>query len=225
MLDICVEYGIESDISFNPVKSVAMQIGLREDVILPSLLLNKVVLQWVVRLKYLGVFITSGIKFTVDCSVNRTKFLGSVFGILQKCSYVSDEIKWNVVQHSCLPILLYGVDSVHLSRSQVYSLSVALNTAVRRCFRLSRCTSVRNILFFTGALPINMLLNERKILLLKDCMNCSGLLGICARIATNSDDFLHACFECDVHCDLSKGFIKSSFKRCLFEKLQSDGLV
>jgi hypothetical protein len=88
-------------------------------------------LQWVERLKYLGVWLISGKKFRIDAAVNCTKFLGSVLGILQKCGRISDEIKWQVVQHSCLSILLYGVDSVLLCPEQIRKLSVAYNNAVR----------------------------------------------------------------------------------------------
>jgi hypothetical protein len=29
---------------------------------------------------------------------------------MQKCGSISDDLKWNIIQHSCLPILLYGLD-------------------------------------------------------------------------------------------------------------------
>jgi hypothetical protein len=77
-----------------------MQIGLDEQTVLPQLLLAGAMLQWVLRLKYLGVWIVAGKHLKVD----QTKFLGSVFGLLQKCGSLSDEVKWNVLQHRCVPI-------------------------------------------------------------------------------------------------------------------------
>ena len=44
--------------------------------------------------------------------MNRTKFLGSVFDIMQKHSKVSEEILWNIISKCCLPILLCGIDSL-----------------------------------------------------------------------------------------------------------------
>jgi hypothetical protein len=75
-----------------------------------------------------------------------------VFGILQKCGNISDDVKWNIIQHSCLLILLYGFDSVTQKAAQVQKLPVAYNTAAGRCFNLSRFTSARNELYFWARL-------------------------------------------------------------------------
>ena len=81
-------------------------------------------------------------------TINSRKFLGAVCGILQKCGHLFEEIKWNIIQHSCYPILLCGLDSINLNTEQVRKMSIAYNTAVRRCFNLKRYTSVRNILYY-----------------------------------------------------------------------------
>jgi hypothetical protein len=83
MLDVCSVYGVEFDIKFNQAKSFLFQTGLNVNTVLPSLCLCNVKLQWVERLKYLGVWLISGKKFRIDAAVNCTKFLGSVLGILQ----------------------------------------------------------------------------------------------------------------------------------------------
>ena len=126
-------------------------------------------LQWVTRLKCLGVWFLACKSFSLNHCVNRTKFLSAVFGILRKCGNISEEILWNVIQCSCLPILLYGIDSVHLNAAQVQKLSVACNTAVRRCVNISHFTSVRNFLYFLGTLPVKLLLEESKLMLVKSC--------------------------------------------------------
>ena len=42
-------------------------------------------------------------------------------------------------------------------------LSVALNLAITRCFQMARNESVRSLLYFVGRMPMNMMLDERKV--------------------------------------------------------------
>ena len=186
--------------------------------------LNNVVLQWVDRLKYLGVWLCAGKSFKVDYEVNRTKFLSSVFAILQKTASVSEEIKWNVIQHSCIPLLLYGIDSLCLNVKGVHKLSVALNTAVRRCFKLSNFTSVRNVLYFFNTLLLKLLLDERKIMLCKSCLSSSGILRLCGLLRSNDEDLVDICTKYDIHYNMPLCKIKSDIKSYCFSVLRDDGL-
>ena len=119
MLNICFDFGVEFDITFNASKSFLIQFGLDNSDSLPVLSLGTGCLQWTDRIKYLGIWLegggVGGKVFKVDCTVNRTNFLGLVFGIMQKCSKVSEEILWNIISKCCWPILLYGVDSLSWS--------------------------------------------------------------------------------------------------------------
>ena len=164
MLDLCYTYGVEFDTKFNQAKSYLLQVGSSSHHSLPNLMLNNVASNWADRIKYLGKWIVAGKKFYVDMTINNRKFLGAVCGILQKCGHLSEEIKWNIIQYSCCPILFYCLNSINLNTEQVRKMSVAHNTAVRRCFNLKRYTSVRNILYYFNCIPINML-SERRVLL------------------------------------------------------------
>ena len=42
-------------------------------------------------------------------------------------------------------------------------LSAALNLAITRCFHMARNESVRSLLYFVGRMPMNMMLDERKV--------------------------------------------------------------
>jgi hypothetical protein len=107
-----------------------------------------------------------------------------------------------------LSSLLYGVDVLRLSRQQIHSMSVTYNTAVRKCFGLSRYTSVRNIIYFMNCLPFDLISSQRRILMLRDCLAGVGLLHICALLACNDDGFINMCYELDVHCGMSVPGIK-----------------
>ena len=84
LLNICFNFGLEFDLTFNASKSFLIQYGLDSSEGLPVLSLGNGCLHWVDRLKYLGVWLVCWKHFNVDCTINRTKFLGSVFAIMQK---------------------------------------------------------------------------------------------------------------------------------------------
>ena len=168
MLDICYEYGVQFDIKFNALKSNLLQIGLDVTVKLPILNLGESIINWSSQIKYLGILIAAGKRFCVESDYCRRKFLSSVFAILQHCNNISEEINCNIIAHSCLPILCYGVDVLSLSSKKIHDLNVALNIAVRRCFRMSKYSSVRGILCYMGMLPIPILFQERRFLLIRD---------------------------------------------------------
>ena len=148
------------------------------------------VLQWADRIKYLGIRLEGGKVFAVDCTVNRTKFLGSVFGIMQKCRKVSEEILWSIMSKCCLPILLYGVDSLSLHVDLVHKLSMALNLAIRLCFNMARNVSLRSLLYSVRSMPMYMMLDVRKVKLVKSCLNSSEVISLRARIRSTDNSFL-----------------------------------
>ena len=86
LLNICFYFSVEFDITFNASKSFLIQFGLNNSNDLPVLSLGIGCLLWADRIKYLGIWFEGGKFFKVDCTVNRTTFLDSVFGIMQKCS-------------------------------------------------------------------------------------------------------------------------------------------
>ena len=63
MLELCSDYGNKYDILLNKKQSFLLQVGLDVNVLLPQLTLNNVLLQWVDRIKYLGVYIIAGKTF------------------------------------------------------------------------------------------------------------------------------------------------------------------
>ena len=66
---------------------------------------------------------------------------------------------------------MYGIDCVIACSEQIRKLSVAYDNVVRRCFGLSSFFSVRNLLNFLGSMPLYMLLECRRILLVKECLS------------------------------------------------------
>ena len=131
---------------------------------------------------------------------------------MQKCSKVSEEYLWNIISKCWLPILLFGLDSFSLHVDQVHILSVALNLAIRRCFHMARNVSKRSLLHFVGSMSMNEMLDERKIKLVKSCLNSREVISLCAaRIRSTDSSFLDICHKYDVHCELSNDRVSHNF--------------
>ena len=70
-----------------------MQIGLvLINTILPNPWLNNVALQWVFKLKYLGIWFFGGKTFGIDTAFNQINFYAT-FSVMQKYGYLSEEVK------------------------------------------------------------------------------------------------------------------------------------
>ena len=96
---------------------------------------------------------------------------------------------------------------------------------VRRCFGLSRFSTVRNVLYYLGFLPLNVILDERRVLLLKDCLTCAGIINVLACMNVDNCDFYSTCCKYDVHCAMSKCDIKNCIKDKSYNDLYNEGLV
>jgi hypothetical protein len=185
---------------------------------LPALLLGSNELHWVDKLKYLGVVFVAAKKFSVNVDINCKKFLGSAFAILQKCKSLSEEILCKLILTNCLPMLLYGIDSLFLKREQVRKLSVAFNSVFRRIFHMSRFTSMRVIYNFIGTMSLDCLYEERLFCLCRNCFQSeSAVIKCCGMMCTARQEFSDICFKHDVHVNLS---IKS-IKRQIYDFFKS----
>ena len=66
----------------------------------------------------------SGRSFSVCLDRTRQKYFASANGLNAHCKYVSELVKLQLFESYCLPILLYGVDGISLSKQQIHELNV-----------------------------------------------------------------------------------------------------
>ena len=115
MLDLCAIVGSQLSILFNGSKSKCINIGPNKINNLADLTMNGNVLQWVDKLKYLGIWICAGKHFCVDLTETRCKFFCLINSILSKCKYTNDMVKLQLLESHCLPIIMYATECLDLS--------------------------------------------------------------------------------------------------------------
>ena len=155
MLDCCYNVGSEICILFNVRKSNCMAIGPSfVDLSGANMRIGNIALQWVSKIKYVGIYLIAAKYFKVDLSEVRRKYFSSLNVILSKCKYVSDPVKLKLVESHCLPILLYAIESLNIKKDELSSLNICWNAAYRNIFNFNKWESVKELICLMGRIDL-----------------------------------------------------------------------
>ncbi len=125
--------------------------------------IGNIQLHWVQNVKYLGVYLSCAKTFQVDFAETRRKFFSSVNSILSKCNFTSDIVKLQLMESHCLPILLYAVESLNLSKSRILELNSWWNSVYRKIFNYHKWESVKELIFMLGRLDLHHIINLKSL--------------------------------------------------------------
>jgi len=111
LVDICVDYGLQCDIRFNPHKTqIACLGGISPKY--NTITIADQLLSWADRIKYLGCFLKSR-----NCEIDIAPFVARFYGtynnilnVMGKSSYHNDMVAVHLIKSYCLPSMLYGCD-------------------------------------------------------------------------------------------------------------------
>jgi len=131
-----------------------------------DLMLDDNALQWANKLKYLGVTIVSARSFSVCLDRTRQKYFASANGLNAHCKYVSEQVKLQLFESYCLPILLYGVDCISLSKQQIHELNVCWNNAYRKIFGFKAVEPVKELIYLMQRIDFRKLYELRRLMFL-----------------------------------------------------------
>ena len=91
-------------------------------------------------------------------------------------------------------------------------MCVAFNTVVRQIFKLSKYTSVHDVIIYIGSKPCDIILDERGFLLLQSCMQSAcGVIRKCRHMLYHSNDVLRIILEYSVYFNFSTGYVRHQF--------------
>ena len=131
LIDICAEYGVMCDISFNANKTQCITFGGRNPQM--SSRLGSVVLQWTDKLKYLGIFFCSN-SCHVDAQTAVRKFYGSFNNVLSvlKGKARNELTAVYLMERYCLPILTYTSEIWDMTTSEYRKINIVWNNSFRK---------------------------------------------------------------------------------------------
>jgi len=124
LINVCIAYGRQWDISFNPVKSqIACFGGKSPDC--EIMYIGSTRASWCNRIKYLGCHFKCN-RGEVDPSCFLGRFYGAFNNIVNVLGTRRDEmLAVHLVKTYCLPSLLYGCETWHLNNTDTKSIDIA----------------------------------------------------------------------------------------------------
>ena len=164
MLDICIGVSTFLYLSFNSSKSQCIAVGRNKFCNIPELMLNDNALKWVTHLKYLRVSIVSSNSFSVCLDGTRLKYFAAANALNAHCKYISEPVKLQMFESYCLPVLLYGIDCINLSKQQIHELTVCWNNAYRKIFGFKMSESVKTVIYFMQRIDFRKLYDLRHLM-------------------------------------------------------------
>jgi len=118
--------------SINVKKSCCLRVGSRCDVACANITNSSgEQLPWVKELRYLGVYLVQSRHFRYTIHENKKSFFRSVNAIFGKVGRTAPkETTLQLVFSKRIPVLLFGLESVHLSKSDIKSFQSFVNETV-----------------------------------------------------------------------------------------------
>ena len=129
--------------------------------------LSGVDLQFASTVKYLGVYIESANTFKLSLLQSQSKFSRSTNGIFYKCkANICETVMMHLFSSYCKPILVYALYSVHLSNSNLKSLTHSWHAIFWKLFGANDVDCINDIHRFMGYLPLVTEIDARRFVFL-----------------------------------------------------------
>jgi len=151
------------DMNINVKKCACLRIGPRCNIKCADIFTSSGnILPWVSEIRYLGIYIMQSRNF--KCSLEHAKkscyrALNAVFGKIGRLA--SEEVVLDIVSKKCLPVLLYGLEAVPLTKSDKSSLDFITNRFLMKLFKTGNINVVKECQDFFGFVSPSVLLERR----------------------------------------------------------------
>jgi len=164
MLQICEDELQSIDMLFNVKKSAWLRFGTGYNNFVCPVMLNGQPLPLVSEVKYLGVVICAGRRFKISLNLVRMKFYRAFNALWSKLGgKASDTVILHLTKSFCVPILLYGLEAVPISKSVCNSLKCCWSRVLFRIFHVCSAENCYLISAYTGILSIDETLELRRL--------------------------------------------------------------
>ena len=190
LVSICLKEFALIGININSAKLCCLRIGPCHNVEVVCIAVNDVEIQWCKELRYLGLFITSARKFNVNLQNARHKFFSSLNGIFGKVGLnTSPVLLCSLINSFCVPILMYGLESVIINTKTKNSLENAYSQAFMKIFKTFDKNIISICQFNMGYLPIELQLVLKQLKFLIGVKKSGN--ATCNFLATLHNDWKH----------------------------------
>ena len=158
---------------FNVTKCAALRVGARYKSPCASLeALDGSIIPWVIEFRYLGVVLTQGTFLKVNVHHNKVNFFKAFNNLYGKLgNSCSVETIVHLMKVNCLSAMLYNLESVNLTKTDISKLEFSLGRAYVKMFHVRDNISLRWCKYYMNQLPIEMLLDHKRLMYLQKISN------------------------------------------------------
>jgi len=129
-------------------------------------------------LRYLGIHIVQSRHFISSTDNHKKSFSRSVNAIFGKVGRIAtDEVILQLVFSKCTPVLLYGLESVSLTLSDVRSLDFTFNRFMIKLFITADMNIIKDCQAYFGTQLPSEILSKRRSKFLEQYSNLTKLLS------------------------------------------------
>lgn len=125
---------------------------------------------WVLKLRYLGIFILSDKLFKCCYEEVKKKFFRATNGIFSKVGTNKADLCLSLINAYCLPILLYGVEALNAKRLEKQRLNHVMTVVLCKLFGTFNSNFLNICQYYMNCLPLNFLTDLRTLLFLNRIM-------------------------------------------------------
>ena len=158
LLNSAIEIFESLDLQINESKTVCLRIGCRFLSPCSALRVNGIELSSVKEVKYLGVFIKSGKKFSCNWQSARSSYykaLNSILSVLG--SNPSVQVALALTRASCVPIITFGLAALPLSSTEQSQFAYVYNCVFAKLFNIKDVSTIEQCQFFSNYWPFEVL--------------------------------------------------------------------
>ena len=155
MIHICCKELSLLDLQINAKKSVAIRIGNRYKTYCDNLRAVNDSIPWSNEAKYLGIYIKSGSKFTCSFDKSKCKYYRAMNAILAKVGNNNNKpVTVNLIASIARPILMYSVEALSLTKSELTSLNHPWTRSFEKLFYTFDKAVIKQCKCYHGMLDI-----------------------------------------------------------------------
>ena len=136
------------DLPINVNKCQCIRIGSRYKTNCAKIVGQGKEIDWVDKIRYLGVDIVQGSKFVLCFSEAKRKFFYTANTILGNLGNRSPVVLLHLIMAQALRHLTYGLTAVVLSKAEINNLSFAYNSVFSKVFKITEANSIAHCQYF-----------------------------------------------------------------------------
>ena len=164
LLNLTENCFLEINLKFNVKKCMAMRIGNRNKIKCVNMKMGDEEIPWVNEIKYLGVVFSQASYVKLNLHTNKVNFFYTFNGIFAKIGSARNvDTITQLMRSNWLCHLVFNLESVQITKTDLNNLQFPLYRAFMKIFNVRDKAKIAWCQFYMRQLPINYLLDYRKV--------------------------------------------------------------